>query len=360
MSKIAIVHDYLTQTGGAERLALTLSNIFPDAPIFTSIYEPNTTLAEFADRDVRTSFLQNKVPAKHFRLAAPLYAPAFASFDLREFDKVVISTSGFAHHVNHPNAFVYCHTPPHFLYELDAYMAKGIKRSVISSLVPTLRIADKRAARRHNNYVANSVETAQKISANYGKSVPVIHPPFSTTHLPTTLPPLPESARCLMVGRLMPYKRFDLAIEACHLAGTPLTIVGSGPDEQRLRALAGRLGSFTTFTGRISDRELAEIWSWHSLALMPGVEDFGFAPLDANYSGRPIIGRDAGGAIETIAHEVTGLRVGGENPDDWAQAIRFCLARPWDPSELRASTSAFQFDAFRNRVLDWVGEPILV
>ena len=360
MTKLAIVHDYLTQTGGAERLALALSDIFPEALIYTSVYAPEATLSEFGGRDIRTTFLQGRFAPEHFRYAAPLYGQAFRSLDLSEFDKVIVSTSGFAHHIKHPNAFVYCHTPPHFLYELDAYMNKGVARSVAQGVVPALRAGDKRAARRHANYVANSFETAEKIRKTYEKITPVIHPPFSTTHLPPSVSALPAEPRALMIGRLMPYKRFDTAIRACHIANVPLTVIGGGPDEARLRSLATELNSNTAFTGRVSDEDLAELWNWHSVALMPGVEDFGFAPLDANYSGRPIVGRNAGGALETIVDGVTGMHVDGDDPAVWAEAILNTLHQQWDPVVLRESTTPFQFPAFRSKVLEWVGESVPV
>ncbi len=156
-----------------------------------------------------------------------------------------------------------------------------------------------------------------------------------------------------MVGRLMPYKRFDIAIKACEIAQVPLTIVGAGPDEARLRAMAG---PNTTFTGRVSDEELADIWHSHSVALMPGVEDFGFAPLDANYSGRPIIGRNVGGAVETIKPGTTGERVDSDKPEDWARTIKKTLAEAWSPEELRESTQPFQLGAFRQRIREWLAD----
>lgn len=353
MTKIAIVHDYLTQTGGAERVALSLAETFPEAPIFTSVYDPESTFEEFKGRDIRTSFLQKHSEGRDFRKMALLFGRAFANFDLSEFDKVIVSTSGFAHHIKHPNAFIYCHTPPHFIYDLPNYMSDPWKRRAVNAAVPLLRIPDQRAARRHSNYVANSNQTVSKIKEVYGKDVNVIYPPFNTSHLPLATSPLPTKARALVVGRLMPYKGFDVAIKACERADVPLTIVGAGPDEQRLRSLRG---ATTTFAGRLPDDEVAALFPKHSVVLMPGVEDFGFAPLDANYAGRPAIGINEGGAKETIRSGENGLLVDGDNIAAWADAIKLATTMTWDPKALREGTEPFQLAAFQQQVRAWVGE----
>lgn len=333
-------------------MARTLSDLFPDAPIYTSVYHPDLTFPEFKQRDVRTTFLQKVVPSGKFRMAAPLYGYAFSKLDLSEFDTVLVTTSGFAHHIKHPNAHVLCHTPPHFIYDLDEYLSDGWKRKVVETLIPALRIPDQRAAAQHSNYRANSKFAATKIKKAYGKDVQELYCPFQTEHLPADLAPTPTEPRALMVGRLMPYKRFDIAIDACAIANIPLTIVGAGPDESRLRSLAA--GSNTTFAGRVSDAELADIWHSHSVALMPGVEDFGFAPLDANYAGRPVIGRNEGGAVETITPGVTGELVKSADAHDWANVIEETLAERWDPVSLRESTRPFQLDAFERNVREWL------
>ena len=266
---------------------------------------------------------------------------------------MLVTTSGFAHHIKHPNAYVLCHTPPHFIYDLDEYLSTPWLRKIVQTGIATLRIPDQRAAARHSNYRANSKYATSKVKRAYGKDVRELYCPFSTDHLPSGLAPMPTQHKALMVGRLMPYKRFDLAIRACEIAQIPLTIVGAGPDASRLGAMAG---PNTTFAGRVSDEELADVWRSHSVALMPGVEDFGFAPLDANYAGRPIIGRNEGGAVETIQPGVTGELVKSDDPNEWARVIRETLNKPWDPAALRASTKPFQLDAFKANVTAWLNE----
>lgn len=348
---VAIVHDYLGQCGGAERVVLELAAMFADAPIYTSFYAPDQTFPQFAERIVRTSPLQGRVRPRHFRSAVLRYPKAFRDFDLRDFDAVVVSTSAFAHHVAHRRSFVYCHTPPRFLYDTTAY---GIPRVVASGGAPALaylRNSDRRAAAAHVAYAANSAGTAERIARTYGRVAPVIHPPLWTAHLPKDPLPLPDTPRALVVSRLLPYKRVEVAIHACALAGMPLTIVGDGPEKGRLRREAG---GAVRFLGRLKDAELAELFADHSVVLVTGAEDFGYIPVEANYAGRPVVALAGGGALETVVAGVTGLLVHGHEPQDWAAALREVHRRQWQPGELRRSTARFQGAAFRTAVREWV------
>lgn len=348
---IAIVHDYLGQCGGAERVVLELAAMFADAPIYTSFYAPDHTFPQFAERTVRTSYLQGRVRPRHFRSAVLRYPKAFRDFDLRDFDAVVVSTSAFAHHVAHRRSFVYCHTPPRFLYDTAAY---GMPRVVASGGAPALaflRNADRRAAAAHVAYAANSARTAERIARTYGRTAPVIHPPLWTAHLPKHPVPLPDRPRALVVSRLLPYKRVDVAIHACALAGIPLTIVGDGPEDGRLRREAG---GGVRFLGPVNDSEFAELFADHSVVLVTGTEDFGYIPVEANYAGRPVIAFAAGGALETVVPGVTGLLVHGHDPQDWAAALREVRRRQWQPGNLRQSTARFHGAAFRTAIREWV------
>lgn len=349
---IAIVHDYLGQCGGAERVVLELAGMFPDAPIYTSFYAPERTYPQFAGRVVRTSPLQGRVRPDHFRAAVLRYPKAFRHFDLGDFEAVVVSTSAFAHHVTHPRSFVYCHTPPRFLYDTTAY---GISLLLASGGAPALaylRHADRRAAAGHLAYAANSAGTAQRIARTYGRPAPVIHPPLWTSHLPIHPPPMPQRPRALVVSRLLPYKKVEVAVHACALAGIRLTIVGDGPDEARLRREGG---STVRFLGRVEDAELADLFADHSVVLVTGREDFGYIPVEANYAGRPVIALAEGGALETVVDGVTGLLVHSRDPEDWAAALREAHSRQWQPRELRRATARFHADAFRTAVREWVG-----
>lgn len=353
MSSVAVVHDFLTQFGGAERVAIALARTFPSAPVFTSLYEPDSTYKEIRELDVRTMPLVDGLPKGHFRLGAPLYGFGFEHLDLSGFEKVVVSSSSFAHHVRHDNAYIYCHTPPRFIYDLEHYTSSAFLRAATKPLLGLLRARDQAAAARHVNYVANSHTTAERVSRYYDREVPVIHPPLNTASLNDALAPLPEEPRALMVARLQPYKRVDVAIHACGLAGVPLTVVGAGPEMARLQMLAQ--GRDVNFLSGLSDAQLASTLSGHSLLLAPGIEDFGMTPLEAIYAGRPVVGRAEGGVPESVIEGSNGHLVDGDDPSDWAEAIERTLRETWDPAVLRRTTIPFQLPAFMEAIRGWVG-----
>lgn len=353
MQKIAVVHDYFTQFGGAERVAIALAQDL-EAPLFTSVYQPDRTYAELLEMDVRTSPLQrviDRAPSVNFKVLAPFYAAAFRKLDLSGFDAVVVSTSGYAHHISHPNVFVYCHTPPHFLHELSRYTNKRWLRWGTAPFLPAMQRSDVQAAQQHHRYAANSHGVAERITSTYGKHATVIHPMLATDHLPPTVSPPPSEQRALIVGRLLPYKRFDLAIAACQQLSLPLTIVGTGPDEARLRRLAGPL---ITFRGRLNDAALQEVFASHSVVLAPGKEDFGFGPIEANYAGRPVIAAATGGALETVTPGVNGALVYEATAHAWAGALRNVLATSWNADALRASTDRFSRTRFIQEIREWM------
>lgn len=348
---IAIVHDYLTQRGGAERVVLRLAMLFPGAPVFTSIYRPEGTFPEFRDVDVRTSDLQGRVDPERFRRSAARYPGAFRRLKLAAYDTVLVSSSAFAHHVRHANGLVYCYTPPRFLYEPASYFGAA-GAAALSPLLFPMRFLDRKAARRHRSYVGISRATAERIRRAYGLRADVVYPPLATGHLPETPEPLPTDPRALVISRLLPYKRVEVAIAACAHVGIPLTIVGEGPEEARLRELGG---GTATFLGAVSDETLRELFRTHSLVLTPAREDFGYAPVEANYSGRPVVAFAAGGALETVRDGTTGRLVRSHDEHEWAAAVRAVLASHWSPSELRAATKPFHADVFDASVRAWLG-----
>ncbi len=348
MPNIAVIHDYLTQRGGAERTALALARYF-DAPLFTSVYQPELTFAEFGDIDVRPTYLQKITPPQRFRLTAPLMAAAFAHIDLSEFDAVIVSTSGFAHHVRHDNAFVYCHTPPRFLHDTKAYFGNQLLARAAGVALKPVAYRDRLAANRHANYRANSLLTAERIKRLYGKEVAVLHPPMRDRLSPVqTMPTMP---RALVVARLQPYKRVDVAIKACRAAGIPLTIVGTGRIDGELKAMSDES---VTFAGRVTDEELDNLFDTHSMVLVPGVEDFGLLPVEANHAGRPVVAQAAGGALETVSTGVNGVLVDGYEPERWSAAIQGVLDGRWNPVELRRHVEAHQADMFCEVFAQWM------
>lgn len=351
--RIAIAHDFLSQHGGAERVVLRFASMFPDAPIFTAFHDPGGTFPEFRSLDVRTSSLQERVDPARFRRQVLRYPAAFREFDLSAFDAVLVSSSAFAHHLQHPNTLVYCHTPPRFLYAPHTYVngrARALANVAIPALLP-LRRRDARAARAAAGYVANSERTAARVRRLYGIDCPVIPPPIATDHLPRQLTALPGTPRALVVSRLMPYKRVDLAVEACRRAGIPLTVVGEGPEREALAALGG---DTTTFLGRVDDDTLRREMARTSVVLVPGAEDFGLLPLEANYAGRPVVAFAGGGPRETVQDGVTGLLVDDQEVGSWEGAVTTAVGRSWDPRELRASTAAYSAARFEAAVSAWM------
>lgn len=353
--RVALVHDFLSQRGGAERVALHLASVFPGAPLYTSFYDADRTFPQFRALDVRTSSLQGTLRPDSFRRQVLRFPSAFRRLDLSEFDAVVVSSSAFAHHVDHPNVHVYCHTPPRFLYDLSAYLGRRFGAASLAPVVTPamlpLRRADRAAARRAIGYAANSAHTRANLARAYGITAPVIHPPIWTEHLPAT-PTAPRTRRALVISRLLPYKQVDRAVRACALAGVGITVAGDGPERSRLEAIAG---PDARFEGSVSDARLAALVEEHAVVVVPGVEDFGLVPCEAQYGGRPVIAPAAGGALETVHHGQNGLLVTTEDDESWATAITDALAASWDPWELRRTTERFSVEHFGRAIRTWAG-----
>ena len=349
---VALVHDFLTQTGGAERLVLQLALAYPDAPIYTSVYEPDGTFAEFRDLDVRASSGWLIRP-RAFRLYAPIFPLVFSSLDLSRFDTVVVSSSAFAHHVHHPRAFVYCHTPPRFLYRPLSYGEGGLRRMAAGPPGALVRHLDRRAAARAVSYAANSKVTQRRILDTYSRTARLIYPPVATAHLPADPQPMPARPQALVVSRLLPYKHVEVAVRAAIHAEIPIRVVGEGPERESLERLSS---SGVEFLGRVDDSQMASLFTEASVVLAPGVEDFGFAPVEAHWSGRPVISIGAGGALETVVHGQDGLLLPDLQVATWAEALRRIHEMTWSPPELRSAAEPFRFDAFLRRLQTWVTE----
>lgn len=349
--RVAIVHDFLTQRGGAERVVLHLAEILRDPVILTSVYCKDLTYPEFAELDVIATRTLEPASAERFRRHALSYLRGFRKLDLSFADLVVVSSSAFAHHVSHHRSLVYWHSPPRFLYDPAAYFGGGLATRAVRSALAPLRVPDRNAALHHAGHCANSMATAQRLERCYGIRAPVIHPPLSGARLPARPAPLPQVATALVVSRLLPYKRVDIAIKACELLGLPLTIVGTGPSEASLRAVAGR---GVTFAGSLSDVELAAAFASAAVVVAPGVEDLGYVPLEANAHGRPVVAAKAGGALETVIPGVTGELVGGTDPRSWARAISELLDRRLDPGSLKLATVPFGARAFDSSFAAWM------
>jgi len=352
--RVGIIHDYLAQGGGAERVVEALHPIWPDAPIYTSVYDKENTLSCFGQMDIRTSFLQKwaKRGLMH-KLALPFYPLAFESFDLSGYDLVVSSASSFAKGViTAPETchVCYCHTPSRFAWRFHEYMAQGgynpLMRRMMSLVIHNLRTWDYNAAHaRVDHFVANSYNVAKRIRKYYNRASTVIHPPVRTERF--TPVSKPSGDYFLVVSRFLSYKRVDLAIQACNLLNVPLKVVGSGPDEKRLRGIAG---AKTEFLGRLPDADVIGLMANCRAFLFPGEEDFGIAPVEAMAAGRPVVAYGAGGALETVLPGETGLFFSEPTAESLAQSLRDMDSFAADTAAIRHHAETFDTRLFQQKI----------
>ena len=334
--------------GGAEKVTLALHRMFPDAPIFTALYHPEATFEDFSSADVRPSRLQRRSrDAETFRRFLPWLARAFRSMDLRGFDLVISSSAGFSHHVRPDGGchIVYCHTPPRFLWDerYDRSVAPRWARPMVPAVLRGLRRGDRRAAARAHAYVANSKVTALRIKRVYGRRSVVVHPPVEVERFSTG----PTGDHYLVVGRLLAHRRMDLAVRAFTQLGKRLIVVGDGPARAELERIAGPT---IEFAGAVPDERLETLYASCRGVIVPGVEDFGIVPLEANAAGRPVIARAAGGALETVVDGRTGVLFDAETPEALADAILRREQLRFDPANLRAHAASFGADAFAHQM----------
>jgi glycosyltransferase involved in cell wall biosynthesis len=303
---VAIVHDYLNQRGGAERVALELSDMWPAAPVYTALYRPESTWPGFRGRPIRTTFLDRLPVDEGFRNLFPLYPLAFRA--LREIDAgvVVASSSGWAHMaraVAGAQHVVYCHTPARWLYggeHLDRAGGRSLRQTLVRSAAAGLTRIDRAAALRADLYIANSENVRRLIQRVYGIDAIVIHPPVDVDRFR----PAARGERLLVVSRLLPYKHVDLLVAAATRAGIGLDVVGGGPQLTSLRRIAG---PGVTFHGNLPDPAVVALMERCRAVCVAAEEDFGIVSVEAQAAGKPVIAYGRGGALETVVDGVTGV-----------------------------------------------------
>lgn len=359
--KIALVHDWLNQIGGAEGVLEELAALFPDAPIYTSIYWREHMPAGYRMWDIRTSFLDHwPMVKRHHQLFLPFYPLAFESLDLREYDVVITNKSGFCHGVITPASTLhicYCLTPTRYLWNTEEYLAREqvgrVKRGLLQPILHHLRLWDRLAADRVDRFVAISREVQHRIAHIYRRESDIIYPPVHTERFAPADGP---HDYYLIVSRLIPYKRIDLAVQAFTQLGLPLVIVGDGRDRANLEKMAG---PSIRFLGRVDDRELAGLMAGCRAFIFPGLEDFGIAPLEAQAAGRPVIAFAGGGALDTVREGETGLFFHEQTPAALAEAVqRFeSLGEDsFDPRRIRRHAERFSAAQFREKFRRYVEE----
>jgi len=343
--KIAIVHDYLNQYGGAEKVVEVLHDVFPDAPIYTSIYIPENMPECFREMDIRTSFMQ-KLPFlnKHFKKYLMLYPKAFKSFDLSEYDVILSSSSAFAKGVNINSNILhicYCYSPMRFVWNYESYIEKerfsGIVRKILPFFIARLRQWDLKTNNNVDYFIAISKYIQDRIMRCYGCKSEVIYPPVNVKDLKISQE---TSDYFLVVSRLNAYKRIDLAIKAFNQLGLPLEIIGDGTERKFLERLAG---PNVKFLGKVSMDVLTEKYSQCQAVIFPGDEDFGIVPVEAQACGRPVIAYAAGGALETVIENITGIFFKEPTVESLVEAVK----------KLNTIKSGFSCETIRENVFQF-------
>jgi glycosyltransferase involved in cell wall biosynthesis len=345
--RVAITTDWLNSFGGAERVLIELHRMFPEAPIYTSVYDPAGLPPEMQGWDVRPSFLQ-RIPfaRRRHQWLLPLMPLAFEQFDLSEYDLVITTSSACAKGVlTRPDTLnlCFCHTPTRYLWDLYHEYVRGHRAApLIAPVAHWLRMWDRLAADRVDHFVANSRETAARIARHYRRESEVIHPPVEVDRFqPTGREP---EDFYLVVSRLVAYKRIDLAIEACNRLGRRLMVVGEGPELPALRRLAGPT---VEFRGRLPDAEVAELYARCRAFLFPGREDFGIAPVEVQAAGRPVVAFGRGGAVETVIDGRTGVLFDEQSADALGAAVLRFEQLAFRPEECRRNAERFSREKFR-------------
>jgi glycosyltransferase involved in cell wall biosynthesis len=348
---------------GGEKVLLSLARLFPDAPIFTLLHVRGSLDAELEQREIRASFLQ-RVPgiARHYRQFLPLFPLAAERFDLRGFELVVSSSHCVAKGVRPaPGALhvCYCHTPMRYVWDrYDDYFGRGRLGLLARALVPAacagLRAWDVATAPRVHHFAANSAYVADRIRRYYGRDAQVIPPPVDTDFFTPAERETPGRYD-LVVSALVPYKRIELALEAYRGTGRPLWVVGTGPEEARLRELAP---AEVRFLGRQEDAELRELLRGCRAVLMPGIEDFGIVPLEAMACGRPAVVFGEGGGAETVEHGRTGLVFHEPTAEALRAAVSSLETTRFDRLTLRARAEAHRREVFEARIREFVDQAV--
>jgi glycosyltransferase involved in cell wall biosynthesis len=344
-ARVALVHDFLLDLRGAERVFLSLCDLFPDADLFTAVYDAQGTEGRFAHRRVTASFLQALRPtARTFRALLPLYPSAMESLDVRGYDLVLSSSSAWAHGVIPDEDAVhvcYCHNPFRYAWNArDETLSRRdpVTRAALRTIFQRWRQWDWIAAQRVDAYVANSQTTRRRIARYFGRESDVVYPPVITTRFG----PGPVGEEYLVLSELVPHKHLDVAVAAFNRLRRPLVIVGDGPDERRLRRLAGPT---VRFTGRLTDGDTALALQRARALVVTAKEEFGIAAVEAQAAGRPVISVRGGGALETIEEGVTGSFWEG-GPDELAVAVRAFDDGGVDPRDCVENAARFDRSVF--------------
>lgn len=367
--RVALVHDYLTQYGGAERVLEVLHAHYPDAPVYTSLYDPTHLPDSFRSWDIRTSPLQ-RIPGatRSHRLWTPLYPAIFGHVgrhDIQDADVVIAESSAWAHHARPQGGIpviCYCHSPARFLYGDPNYMKAArlprLLRPFADTLFSGMRWLDRRAARKLAHVAGNSNAVRHRIERDWGVSASVIHPPVDIERFRPATPVEPEDWY-LVVSRLVPHKWIDRAVRACTIAHVPLKVIGSGRAENELRRIAGPT---IEFLGERHDQTVVDHMQRCKALILPGIEDFGMTSVEAQAAGRPVFAARGGGALESVADGISGAFFDPENEQELVDLLT--TDHEWDTAAIQANAARFGVNEFLQKldalVDDVVGKSLVV
>ena len=359
--KAVVFHDNFAQNGGAERVAeelhRTLQEIYPGTPLMSTLSAEERLSPYLQNAGIRNTWMQ-RLPAraKLFRAYFLLYPFAVDSVDLSEFKLVVTSCFGYAKGVRRSEGALhicYCHTPMRWIWRTQDYLSREkhsfLKNALLALPLRWLKSWELRAASRPDFYIANSAIVADRLYRAFGVHAAVIPPPIDTARFA----PLPDQAIeapedfYLVLSRLVPYKRFDLAVAACAQSGRRLIVIGDGPDRKRLEAMAGPT---VTFLGRVSNEAVTDHARRCKALLFPGEEDFGMTPLEINAAGRPVIAFRAGGATETVIEGLNGVFFDEASPEALIAAMDRLESQSWDASKIRTHAEGYDRIVFKHRI----------
>ena len=348
--KVVIVHDWLTGMRGGEKVLESICRIFPSAELLTLVADRGSVSPLIASHRIRPSIVQRLPRAtRWYRQYLPVFPFAIEQFDLDDAD-LVISTSHCAAKAvvktGRASHLCYCHSPMRYAWDqFDAYFGPARlghwKSAVARQVMARIARWDRDTANRVDEFLANSHHVAGRIARYYNRRAKVLHPPVDTAFFtPNGAQPASDF---LVVSALVPYKRLEVVVDAATSLGVPLTIVGTGPDESRLRS---RAGSTVRFLGAVDGPALRELYRRARAVLLPGEEDFGIAPVEAMACGRPVIALGRGGATETVVPGVTGVLVPADQPEGFADAMRHFDSAAFDPKAIRVHAEQFGIDRF--------------
>jgi len=351
--KIALVHDHLTQEGGAEKVLRVLHDVFPDSPIYTLVYDKKKMDTDMHDKKVVPSFLQKwPLGVRKYQWFLMWMPAATESYNLDNFDLVISSSSAFAKGIiTKPQTkhICYCHTPTRYLWTDSQTYVQGLNQNrLIKKFIPfalsKLRLWDKIAADRVDLFIANSNTVKKRIKKYYGKDSQVIFPPVETSKYNISNE---VQNYFLAGGRLVPYKRFDLIVTAFNRLNMQLKIFGTGPDYKRLKKMAKKN---IQFEGNVSEEQKAKLYSQCKAYINPQEEDFGITAVEAMAAGRPVLAFKSGGALDTVIENKTGLFFSRQNWEDLAYKILHFNKFQFNPHEIREHARQFDVEVFKDKV----------